>query len=422
MNKPLIILFFIFFPVSLFAQESIKSPDNLRKDAIQVHMEATDYIKREIPFVNYVRDIKEAHVYIISTSERTGSGGKEFTYFLVGQHKFSNMKDTVSFSSSPDDTQEHIRRKEVATLKMALMRYIIQTPLAKHIDINFTVPIKEEVTTDNWDNWVFSTRFNGFINGQETTKTNQLTGSFSASRVTNDWKMIFDASYNASFNDVETEYYSYSYENKSKSFEGLIVKSLSDHWSVGGTTEFGSSTYNNMDMQFVVMPGIEFNIYPYAESTRRQLTFLYSAGYNYHNYIDTTIYEKTEESLWGHSLDATYSVVQKWGSINIGVLWSNYLHDWSLNNLSLSGMMDFRIAKGLSVNIGGGASLIHDQVSLAKGIASQEEILTRQKQLATQYSYFTSFGISYTFGSIFNNVVNPRFRNDGSGNMMIIIM
>jgi hypothetical protein len=42
-------------------------------------------------------------------------------------------------------------------------------------------------------------------------------------------------------------------------------------------------------------------------------------------------------------------------------------------------------------------------------------VLTQQRQLQTGYRYFTNFGISYRFGSIFNNVVNPRFGPDGGG-------
>lgn len=47
--------------------------------------------------------------------------------------------------------------------------------------------------------------------------------------------------------------------------------------------------------------------------------------------------------------------------------------------------------------------------------ASTEEILVRQRELATGYQYEVGFGVSYSFGSIFNNVVNPRFRNVGGG-------
>jgi hypothetical protein len=137
-------------------------------------------------------------------------------------------------------------------------------------------------------------------------------------------------------------------------------------------------------------------------------------------YQDTTIYNKLEENLWGQSLEVAMQAVQKWGSINISIGWDNYFNDWAKNNLSLNGSLNLRIAKGLSISLGGGGSLIHDQISLVKGGASTEEILLRRKELETQYSYFTHFGLRYTFGSIYNNVVNPRFGGGGGGSMIII--
>jgi hypothetical protein len=59
--------------------------------------------------------------------------------------------------------------------------------------------------------------------------------------------------------------------------------------------------------------------------------------------------------------------------------------------------------------------LIHDQLFLPKAGASEQEVLLRRRQLATSYSYFTFFGISYTFGSKFANIVNPRFEGGGGG-------
>ena len=56
-----------------------------------------------------------------------------------------------------------------------------------------------------------------------------------------------------------------------------------------------------------------------------------------------------------------------------------------------------------------------DQIYLPRGLASTEEVLLRQRQLASGYQYFLNFGISYSFGSIFNNIVNPRF-GGGGGN------
>ena len=76
--------------------------DTLRKDALNVFMEASDYVRKEIPYVNYVRDIKDAGLYIISTTQMTGSGGREFTYFFIGQNENQGMRDTLKFTSSPE--------------------------------------------------------------------------------------------------------------------------------------------------------------------------------------------------------------------------------------------------------------------------------------------------------------------------------
>ncbi|MBA4321811.1 MAG: hypothetical protein C0408_03230 [Odoribacter sp.] len=402
-----------------FSQNAQTKSDTLRKDGLNVFMEVSDYIRKEIPYVNYVRDIKEAGVYIISTNQRTGSGGMEYSYFLVGQHEFKGMRDTLTFVTTPDETEDGIREKEVNTLKMGLMRYVAKTPLSKFLRISFSEPLSETVSSDKWDSWVFRTSFNGYLNAQKSYKSSYLNGNLSANRVTKDWKINLRARYSYSIDNYDIAGVPYISDNNSKSFNALIVKSLSDHWSYGGSGYIGSSSYSNIKLSSSLMPGIEYDIFPYSESTRRQFRLLYKLGFNYVNYMDTTVYDKTKENLWLHSFTAAYEVVQKWGSVNVSLGYSNYFHDWSKNNLSLNGFLDFRIAKGLSVNFGGGASLIHDQLGLVKGGATTEEVLLRRKELATQFQYFTMFGFSYTFGSIYNNVVNPRFGNSGGGGMSI---
>ena len=402
-----------------YSQETTSQPDTLRKDALNVFMEATDYVRKEIPYVNYVRDIKDAGVYIISTSQRTGSGGYEFTYFLVGQHEFQGMRDTISFVTTPDETTEGRRQKEVNTLKMGLMRYVSKTPLAKYMRISFSEPLSETVSSDKWNSWVFKGSFNGYLNGRKTYNSNYLSGNISGSRITEDWKINVNARYytnNSKYIIGEDVVKSHS---DSKYLTSLIVKSLSDHWSFGGSTTLGSSSYSNKKIYYNLMPGIEYDLFPYSESTRRQLRLLYSAGISLVHYTDSTIYNKIKENLWLHTLSASYEVVQKWGSIDFTLSYSNYFHDWSKNNLSFDGFLSLRVAKGLNVNFGGGASLIHDQLSLTKQDLTYDEILLQRKEIASQYQYFTSFGFSYTFGSIYNNVVNPRFGNSGGGGMTI---
>jgi hypothetical protein len=384
-------------------------------------MEASDYIRREIPYVNYVRDIKDAGVYIISTDQRTGSGGWEYTYFLVGQHEFAGMRDTVSFVTTPDETTEGRRGKEVNTLKMGLVRYVAKTPLAKYMRITFSEPLSETVASDKWNSWVFRGSLSGYLNGQKTYKSSYFSSNLSASRITEDWKINLSASYYKSTSRYVIGESTVESISDSKYATGLVVKSISDHWSVGGSSRIGTSSYSNEKIKFSIAPGIEYDLFPYSESTRRQLRILYSAGINLVTYMDSTIYDKIRENLWLHSLSASYEVVQKWGTIDFVLEYSNYLHDWKKNNLSLNGYLNLRIAKGLSVTFGGGASMIHDQLNLVKQDLTYDEILLQRKELATQYNYFLSLGLTYTFGSIYNNVVNPRFGNSSSGGMTIIM-
>lgn len=416
----LIVILFSPFVIGL-SQEMPSKSDTLRKDALNVFMEASDYVRKEIPYVNYVRDIKDAGVYIISTIQRTGSGGNEFTYFLVGQHEFQGMRDTVSFVTTPDETTEGRRQKEVNTLKMGLMRYVARTPLAQYMRISFSEPLSETVSTDKWNSWVFKGSFNGYLNGRKTYNSSYLSGNISGSRITEDWKINLNARYYTNNSKYIIDEDVIKSHSDSKYLTALIVRSLSDHWSFGGSTSIGSSSYSNKKLYYNLMPGIEYDLFPYSESTRRQLRILYSAGISLVQYTDSTIYDKIRENLWLHTLSASYEVVQKWGSIDFTLSYSNYFHDWSKNNLSFDGYLSLRIAKGLNVNFGGGAALIHDQLSLVKQDLSYDEILLQRKEIASQYQYFTSFGFTYTFGSIYNNVVNPRFGNSGGGGTMIIM-
>lgn len=172
-----------------------------------------------------------------------------------------------------------------------------------------------------------------------------------------------------------------------------------------------TSTFSNIDFNATILPSIEYNLYPYSESTHHQLRFLYGIGVSLNQYNDTTIYDKTEENLGQHQLQIAYQVQEKWGSINMSFEYSNYLHDFSKNRIELDGYVTVRIIKGLSVSLRGGVARIRDQLSLPKGEYSEADVLLQLHELATGYSVDGGISLTYTFGSIFNNVVNPRFGN-----------
>ena len=107
--------------------------------------------------------------------------------------------------------------------------------------------------------------------------------------------------------------------------------------------------------------------------------------------------------------------MQPWGRVSVTLDHARYLHDTSKYEVSLGGFFEVRLFKGFSVNMYGSYDWIRDQLYLPLEGATDEEILVQQRQLATNFRYYTSFGISYRFGSIFNNVVNPRFGGGEGG-------
>ncbi|MGY8916171.1 MAG: hypothetical protein ACKVJF_13960, partial [Flavobacteriales bacterium] len=87
---------------------------------------------------------------------------------------------------------------------------------------------------------------------------------------------------------------------------------------------------------------------------------------------------------------------------------SAFLNDWNKNRLEVDSYLSAGIFKGFSVRFSGDLKLIQDQINLPAGSASLEDVLLQQKQIATNFEIGFGIGLSYTFGSAFNNVINTR--------------
>lgn len=387
--------------------------DSTRKGAIKFFIDCRscdmNYTRQEIPFVNYVRDTREAEVYLLVTSQPAGSGGNQFTFAFQGLEKYAGMDDTLTYTSNPDETGAIVREKKTNIIKMGLMRYVARTPFFDEIDIKNTREIKQHEIEDKWNNWVFELQTNPQYNGEETYKRFSIYNTFQITRVTPDFKLEIELDQYTNKQTYIEDTLTTEYIVSSKSMRNLFVKSLGEHWSGGLRVDLESSTSQNYDLNVDIMPTIEYDIFPYSEATHRQFRILYSVGYEYSDYSDSTIYNKLNEGLLKHSLSAAYQIQKKWGSINFSAYGSNYLSDFSKNRFGFWGYTRLRIIKGLSLSVNTGLTYINNQLNLAKGELSEAERLLRLKQQATNFYINGGVSLSYTFGSIYNNVVNPRF-------------
>lgn len=410
----------LLFNQAVWSQEARAIQDTLRKGAVNFFIDCEfcdmNYIRQEIPYVNYVRDTREAEVYLLVTRQDAGSGGSQYTLMFQGSGKYQGMNDTLYYTNNPDETSTIIREKRTNMIKMGLMRYVAKTPLSSEIGIVHNKELEQGEVIDRWNNWVFEISTEPQFQAEEANKQLELRNSFNITKITENIKLEieFDHFYNkekfiefVNTDSAETT----TYIRSSKSMNNLFVKSLNDHWSAGLKWQLGSSTRENYDFATEFLPSVEYDIFPYSEFTHRQLRILYGAGFQYNNYIDTTVYFKTEEMLAKQSLSIAFQIQKKWGSINLALEGSSYFYDLSKNRLELLTDIRIRIFKGLSIEIGGGIAHINDQLNLRKGDVSEAERLLKLTELATKYRVEGGIQLTYTFGSIYNNIVNPRFGN-----------
>ena len=214
-----------------------------------------------------------------------------------------------------------------------------------------------------------------------------------------------------SYDESRFDYEDYKETSSASSrwLSGLYVRSLDGHWSAGATWSLGYSTYGNIATGFSLSPAVEFDVFPYDEATRRQLRVLYRIGLTRNAYLEETIYDKLSETVFGQSLAATLELTEPWGNAEISAEGSHLFHDFDFNRLRVSAWLSLRLLKGLSLTLDGRYAAVHDQIALRKSEVSLDDLLLRRKELATNYNYGLSVGFSYTFGSVFSNVVNPRF-------------
>lgn len=416
----LLVILALAVPLLAFSQSNLQSPDNpdvSREAALRVYLDCSrcdiSYVITEVTFVNFVREPRDAQVHIISTSQPTASRGTEYALEFIGRQNFTGKNDTLKYISRQEDTESVVREGIARTLRLGLARYAAATPVAEYLDLTHDQRAAPTAVVDKWDSWVFRLSGNTSLTGEESRNTIGINGSISASRITEAFKIRL--SLNGNYN--ERNYYDDrndewdKYITRSESFSSQVVKSLTDHWSAGIWFSGNSTTYRNIERELSLSPAVEYNLFPYSESTRRELRFVYRIGGSDVVYVDTTIYNQIAETLFSHSLDINLQVTEKWGSARIGLEASHYFHDLDLNRLSLDGNLSLRLFRGLSLTLSGGVDMIHDQLALAKGGATPEEILLRTRELETAWEYSARIGLSYTFGSIYSNVVNPRFGN-----------
>ena len=383
------------------------------QDVVSVFLDCNrcdnSFIRQEINYVNFARDPGLAQIHIFITERATASGGNLFTISFIGKKEFEGTNHTLSYTSTQNNTQQEERNGLTAMIELGIIPYISQTSLASFINIDVqTQPGGQVEVEDPWNNWIFEI-YGGLRFAEETSQSSlNVRYGLYADYVTETWRIRLRPYFNYDQRDYVRNEEKFRRILNRDGFNGDVVRSINDHWSTGVFTNITVHTYENIKFAYRVAPAIEYSLLPYEMALRKEYTIAYSLGYLERKYFEETIFNKTEETLYNHSLQLGVRVLEPWGSVRAGIDASQYLHDMSKYRISVDGRLSWRIFKGFSVDLSSRYEFVQDQLSLPKGDASLEDVLLQQRQLATNYGISVSLGLSYNFGSVFNNVVNTR--------------
>ena len=130
------------------------------------------YIRQNLPVLSYVRDVREAQVFVMVRSQATGADGNLFTFIFEGMGDMVGKVDTLTLTTAPDATQDEVRKSIIKTLTTGLIPYIAKTDMIERI--SFQIEKREDgessngnPVSDQWNAWIFEIGLRGNFNGDD---------------------------------------------------------------------------------------------------------------------------------------------------------------------------------------------------------------------------------------------------------------
>ena len=374
----------------------------------------SEFLRSEIRWVDFVRQQQDGDLQVLSTTGRTGAGGFETVLRFVGAGRFAGLDHELRAVTPPNEPEDVRRRDILRTVQVGLLGFAARDGMPADLGLTIREPTARLAAPprDPWNQWVFRVNGGGSYSSEESNRERRWNLGISADRITHNWLLSFGTDFQTrteEFNLDDDDESPLEVVRREREADWFIARSLGSHWSFGVDGDTESSTFGNVKFRTEMLPAIEFNLFPYEQYASRQLRVMYGVGLQHARYNEITLFDRLRETRPRHEFSVTRDQREPWGTLQSSVEWSQYLHDTARNRLEFEAEISLRLARGLSLEFEGQASRIRDQLSLPRRGATPEEVLLRVRELQSGHEVDISIGLSYSFGSIFNNVVNPRF-------------
>ncbi len=366
------------------------------------------YFTRNLTAVDFVSEASQSDVHIFVTKQKTASEGYEYGINFIGKEDYSDVKFKLKTVSNQDETKIERWETLLKPIQSGLQPYMCIQKSQHDNKLMNEQKNPDLQNKDPWNSWVFLFDLGGNLEAEDNQSEYNIESEFNAKRITD--KLKLRSRFNYEYGSEQ--YYNSGDEIKSSveqlKWVGRSVFSITKYFSLGISGAAKHTTYFNINKTFDLGPAIEYNIFPWDKSDRKVFTLTYQIKPRYYDYIDKTIYGKNNEWLWDESVKLELILRQPWGEIEGFIRAKHYLHNINENSLEMNTKVAIKVAKGFSFFVKLNASLLNNQRYIADIVQTRDELLLQQRQQATPFDLDGKFGIRYSFGSIYNNVVNQR--------------
>lgn len=373
-----------------------------------------EHLRESLDFVDVVPDGTPAEVDVVIRL-RPAAPADRGLITITGLGRFADRSREIPLTIAPDAPEARTRDDLASRVRLGLVEFAAEAGDAERLDVAFARPESDapgsvgEDQVDPWNYWVFRVGTSAFVSGESQTSSAFYSVTTSANRTTEAWKVRLSASRNLNTSSFTFDDETIESRLTDWSVNALVVRSLGPRWSTGMTGSVVGSTYDNSRRVVRLGPAIEFDVFPYAESSQRSLTVHYAVGWARYEYEALTIFDRLEEHIGQHGLNGSLGLRQPWGQIGASAEFTQHLTSPDRTRTTVSGNANVRLARSVSLTASASYARIRDQFTLEKGDATPEQVLLRQRQLATGYRYSFRVGLTYSFGALGNATVNPRF-------------
>lgn len=367
------------------------------------------YLRQELSYFNLVRDRHEAELQVLVARHKTSSGGERFTVTLTHG---STPPRVAELATAPATQPESARQQLLRVMLRLLYDELGATTLSEAFELR--LPRRSGLTLsqveDPWDHWAVSPEILASGEAQSSFYSAFVTSALTLRRMTDQHKLRFKLAREQQLSRFELEDGSRIRGDASGWFGQVVyARSVGRRWALGFAGTERASQRENLAGHLHGGPVVELNLFPYSENASKQLRFAYQLGPWLNWYREPNVKGKTHDLRGYQALSVVVDANQRWGSIQWALQLNSLLDEPARYRLGTSVVGSLQLFEGFAVNVLGMGSWVQDQINLRARPLSDNELLLGTAQGKTDFIVQVEMGLSYTFGSVHNAIVNPRF-------------